>query len=282
MHATSGATVGAAGVGLLRHLTEGRGRASIWITLEGLDFEASAALLFPSRATGARGFHIWWGGVPGGVRAAELERSLALTRSTTVFSGANSTLEFPTAAALPKTSGTQCFSLAWVSSNCSSKLVRSAASIPISLLKASISSCVGLFACWAFASVVGFSLVSSTTGSTFGLWESEGWVVGLEDLLSDVMGLFNDKGEESRGTFWKTTVVLWGPLGAHTVAAVGLIACVVVLVSSSDLGDEGRDWGLSATLPFPPESAGEHSPLADDKNGVATFEEAGGTQGAAV
>lgn len=69
MHATSGATVAAAGVGLLRDLTEGRGRASIWITLEGLDLEASAALLFPSRATGARGFHIWWGGVAGGVRA---------------------------------------------------------------------------------------------------------------------------------------------------------------------------------------------------------------------
>lgn len=59
----------AAGVGLLRDLTEGRGRASIWITLEGLDFEASATLLFPSRATGAKGFHIWWGGVAGGVKA---------------------------------------------------------------------------------------------------------------------------------------------------------------------------------------------------------------------
>lgn len=74
MHATSGATVAATGVGLLRDLTEGRGRASIWITLEGLDLEASAALLFPSRATGARGFHIWWGGVAGGVRAEAEER----------------------------------------------------------------------------------------------------------------------------------------------------------------------------------------------------------------
>jgi len=69
MHASSGATVAAAGVGLLRDLTEGKGRASIWITLKELDFEASAALLFPSRATGARGFHIWWGGVAGGVKA---------------------------------------------------------------------------------------------------------------------------------------------------------------------------------------------------------------------
>lgn len=143
MHASSGSTVAAAaGVGMLRDRTEGRGRASIWITLEGLAFEASAALLFPSRATGAKGFHIWWGGVAGGVKAAVLERSLALTRSTAVFSGANSTLEFPTAAALPETSSTHCSSLAWVSSNCSSKLVRSAASIPISVVKASISSCV--------------------------------------------------------------------------------------------------------------------------------------------
>lgn len=208
MHATSGATSGAAGVGLLRPLTEGRGRASIWITLEGLDFEDSAALLFPRRATGARGFHIWWGGVAGGVRAAVLERSLALTRSTTVFSGANSTLEFPTAAALPKTSGTQCFSLAWVSSNCSSKLVRSAASIPISLVKASISSCVGLL-----TAVVDFSLVSSTIGLAFRLWESEGWIAeeeqswvplgeGLVDLLSDMIGLFRDTGAATTGTFW--------------------------------------------------------------------------------
>lgn len=204
MHATSGATVAAA-AGLLRDLTEGRGRASIWITLEGLDLEASAALLFPSRATAARGFHIWWGGVAGGVRAAVLARSLALTRSTTVISGANPTLEFPTAAALPETSGTHCSSLAWVSSNCSSKLVRSAASIPISLVKASISSCVGFFALWGFTAVVGFSLVSSTPGSVFILWEPEGWVpgeelswaplaVGLEDMPFDVMGLFNEVG----------------------------------------------------------------------------------------
>lgn len=61
--------VAAAGVGLLRDLTEGNGRASIWITLEGLNLETSEALLFPSKATGARGFHIWWGGVAGGVRA---------------------------------------------------------------------------------------------------------------------------------------------------------------------------------------------------------------------
>ena len=71
MHATSGATVAAAGVGLLRDLTEGRGWASIWITLDGLDLEASALLHLPSRATGAKGFHIWWGGVAGGVRAEE-------------------------------------------------------------------------------------------------------------------------------------------------------------------------------------------------------------------
>lgn len=69
MHASSGATAAATGVGLLRDLTEGRGLASIWITLAGLDFDASAALVFPSRATGARGFHIWWGGVAGGVKA---------------------------------------------------------------------------------------------------------------------------------------------------------------------------------------------------------------------
>lgn len=54
---------------MLRYLNEGRGRASIWITLEGLNLDASTALLFPSRATGARGFHIWWGGVAGGVSA---------------------------------------------------------------------------------------------------------------------------------------------------------------------------------------------------------------------
>lgn len=112
MHARSGATVAATGVGLLRDLTEGRGRASIWITLEGLNLEASAVLLFPSKATGAKGFHMWCGGVAGGVKAAVLERSFALTRSTTVFSGTNSALEFPTAAALPETSGTHCSSLA--------------------------------------------------------------------------------------------------------------------------------------------------------------------------
>lgn len=54
---------------MLRDLTEGRGRASISITFERLDFVFSAVLLFPKRATGAKGFHIRWGGVAGGVRA---------------------------------------------------------------------------------------------------------------------------------------------------------------------------------------------------------------------
>lgn len=59
MHATSGATVCAAtGVGLLRDLKEGRGRASIWITLDGLDLKTSVALPFPSKAAGTSGFHI--------------------------------------------------------------------------------------------------------------------------------------------------------------------------------------------------------------------------------
>lgn len=61
--------VAAAGLGLLRDLTEGSGRGSIWIALERLSLGVSVALLFPSRATGARGFHIWWGGVAGGVKA---------------------------------------------------------------------------------------------------------------------------------------------------------------------------------------------------------------------
>lgn len=252
MHASSGATLATAGVGLLRDLAESKGRASIWMTLDGLDLQASVALLFPSRATGARGFHIWWGGVAGGVRAAVLERSFALTRSTTVFSGANSTLEFPTAAALPETSGTHCSSLAWVSSNCSSKLVRSAASIPISLVKASISSCVGLFGLWGFSAEAAF--ISGTAASTFRLLESEGhgaaeeqsWVpsfVGLEDLLMDVTGLFNKVGAVTSGFFWKTTVIFLGALGADAVPVVGLIASVVVLgqvlVSSMDLGEPG-------------------------------------------
>lgn len=78
MHATSGATV-AAGVGLLRDLKKGSGRASIWITLEGLSFEeASAPLFFPSSATGAKGFHMWCGGVAGGVRAVAETKSNSL------------------------------------------------------------------------------------------------------------------------------------------------------------------------------------------------------------
>ena len=85
MHATSEETVAAAGVGLLRALTEGRGRASIWITLEGIDLEASAALLFPRSATGARGLHIWWGGVAGGVKAKERKSNPIITNITYYF-----------------------------------------------------------------------------------------------------------------------------------------------------------------------------------------------------
>lgn len=59
MHATSGVTDGVATeVGLLRDLNEGRGRGSIWITLDGLDLKTSVALLFPNNATGTSGFHI--------------------------------------------------------------------------------------------------------------------------------------------------------------------------------------------------------------------------------
>lgn len=58
-------------VGILRFFTEGSGWASIWITLVGVGLDNSAIdLLLPRRATGVRGFHIWWGGVAGGVSAA--------------------------------------------------------------------------------------------------------------------------------------------------------------------------------------------------------------------
>lgn len=59
MHATSGVTEGVATeAALLRDLNEGRGRGSIWMTLDGPPLKTSAALLFPSKATGTSGFHI--------------------------------------------------------------------------------------------------------------------------------------------------------------------------------------------------------------------------------
>lgn len=74
MHARSGATGAAAGVALLRILTGCRGWACIWIALEGLDLGPSELLGFPSRATGARGFHIWLGEAVLGARAEEKNR----------------------------------------------------------------------------------------------------------------------------------------------------------------------------------------------------------------
>lgn len=187
----------------------------------------------------------------------------------------------------------------WTKLKCSQKLSKkSNLNSPISLVKASISSCVELFALWGFTSVVGFPLVSSTSGSIFRLWVSEGWValatlvsLALEDLLSNEMGLSIKVGALTPGTFRKTAVIFWEALGADTGAGVGLIASVVVfeqgLVSSTHLGDMDWDGGLSSNPPFPPESAGEHFPPADDMNRVSGVKEAvepelWGTQGTAV
>lgn len=76
-----------------------------------VDLGTSDFLVFPSSETGAMGFHIWCGGVAGGVRPAVLPRSWLRVFSTALVSTC-SKLEFPTAAALPQTSGTRVSSLA--------------------------------------------------------------------------------------------------------------------------------------------------------------------------
>lgn len=89
-----------------------------------------------SSETAARGFHNWWGGVAGGVSPATLASSGACNRSRGLFSWGVSTLpEFPTAKLSAGGGGGHSF-LASDFSNCSSKLDRSDASIPISLMKA--------------------------------------------------------------------------------------------------------------------------------------------------
>lgn len=88
-----------------------------------------------SSETAARGFHNWWGGVAGGVRPATLASSGACNRSRGLFSWGVSTPEFPTAEPSVGAKGRLSF-LASDFSNCSSRLDKSDASIPISLMKA--------------------------------------------------------------------------------------------------------------------------------------------------
>lgn len=138
--------------------------------------------------------------------------------------------------------------------------------MPISLVNASISSCVGLFALCGVTVVVGVFLVSSTSGSFVRLWESESWVplgVGLEDLLSEGTGLLNEVSAATTGTFWETTAVFWEALGAEHVAAT-VVVLGQVLVLSTNLEDSGKDLGISLTLAFPPDSAGAHLPSTED------------------
>lgn len=95
-------------------------------------------------------------------------------------------------------------------------------------------------------------------------------MVGLEDLLSFVLGLFNEVEAETSGTSWGTTVVLWG-------AVVELITSVVVmgqiLVSCTESGSTDCDWGSSPTPALAPVSAGEEFPFTEDMCGVVGFRE---------
>lgn len=94
-----------------------------------------------SSETAAKGFHNWWGGVAGGVSPATLASSGACNRSRGLFSWGGSTPEFPTAKLSAGAEGGHSF-LASDFSNCSSRLDRSDASIPISLMKACTTSSV--------------------------------------------------------------------------------------------------------------------------------------------
>lgn len=93
-------------------------------------------LALASSETAAKGFHNWWGGVAGGVSPATLASSGACNRSRGLFSWGGSTLpEFPIGKLSAGAGGGHSF-LASDFSNCSSRLDRSDASIPISLMKA--------------------------------------------------------------------------------------------------------------------------------------------------
>lgn len=92
-------------------------------------------LALASSETAARGFHNWWGGVAGGVSPATLASSGACNRSRGFFSWEVSLPEFPTAKLSAEAGRGHSF-LASDFSNCSNRLDRSDASIPISLMNA--------------------------------------------------------------------------------------------------------------------------------------------------